>query len=111
VYTRGFPHAASKVLEDNTTDHHPVLTTIKSGGGQKHLIKLNRQHFKAIGRDAIEAALSQRDWSGIYSIKDVEEVHKFVLDGIIPDLDVVAPVKEIVVKMGKTFTSRGRLSR
>jgi exonuclease III len=31
VYTRGFPHATSQVLEDNTTDHHPVLTLIESG--------------------------------------------------------------------------------
>jgi hypothetical protein len=69
------------VLEDNTTDHHPVPTRIKSGGGQKHLIKLNRRSFKAIRRDALEAALSQHDWSGIYSIKDVEEVYKLVVDG------------------------------
>jgi hypothetical protein len=100
---RGFPHTTSKVLEDNTTDHHPVLTMIESGGGQKHLIKLNRRHFKVIRRDALEAALSQRDWSGIYSVEDVEEVHKFVGDGIIGALDVVAPVKEIVVKTGSNI--------
>jgi hypothetical protein len=103
VYTRGFPQATSKVLEDNTTDHHPVLTTIESGGGHKHLIKLNPRHFKAICRDALEAALSQRDWLGIYSIKDVEELHKFVVDGIIAALDVVAPLKEIVVKTGSNL--------
>jgi hypothetical protein len=98
VYTEGFPDATSKVLEDKTTDHHPVLTTIKSGGGQKHLIKLKGRHFKAIRRGALEAALSQHDWTGIYSIKDLEEIHKFVVDGIIAALNVVAPVKEIVVK-------------
>jgi hypothetical protein len=98
LYTRGFPHATSKVLEDNTTNHHLVLTTIESVGGHKHLIKLNCSHFKEIRRDALESALSQHDWSGIYAIKDVEEVHKFVVDGIIAALDVVAPVKEFVVK-------------
>jgi hypothetical protein len=91
VYTRGFPHATSQVLEDNTTDHHPVLTTIQSGGGHKHLIKLNCRHFKAIRRDELESALSQRNWSGINAIKDVEEVHKFVVNSIIAALDVVAP--------------------
>jgi hypothetical protein len=40
---------------------------------------------------------------GIYAIKDVEEVHKFVVDGIIAALDVVAPVKEIVVKTGSNL--------
>jgi hypothetical protein len=90
-------------MEDNTTDHHPVLTTIKSGGGHKHLIKLNCRHFKAIRREALELALSKRDWSGIYAIKDVEEVHKFAVYGIIAALDVVAPVKEIVVKTGSNL--------
>jgi hypothetical protein len=98
VYTRGFRHATFQVLEDNTTDHHLVLTTIESGVCHNHLIKLNCRHFKAIHRDALESALSQRNWSGIYAIKDVEEVHKFSVDGIIAALDVVAPVKEIVVK-------------
>jgi hypothetical protein len=103
VYTCGFPHATSKVLEYNTTDHHPVLTTIESGVGHKHLIKLNRRHFKAISRDALDSAPSQRDWLGIYAIKDVEEVHKFVVNGIIAALDLVAPVKEIVVKTGSNL--------
>jgi hypothetical protein len=67
------------------------------------LIKLNQQPFKAIRQEALEAALSQHDWSGIYSIKDVEEVHKFVVDGIVAALDVVAPVKEIVVKTGSNL--------
>jgi hypothetical protein len=91
------------VLEYNTTDHHPVLTTIESGVGHKHLIKLNRRHFKAISRDALDSAPSQRDWLGIYAIKDVEEVHKFVVNGIIAALDLVAPVKEIVVKTGSNL--------
>jgi hypothetical protein len=41
-FKKGFPQANSKVLEDkSTTDHHPVVTTIESGGCQKRLIKLN----------------------------------------------------------------------
>jgi hypothetical protein len=103
VYMQGFPDATSKVLEDKTTDHHPVLTTIKTGGGHKHFIKLKRRNFKAIRRDTLEAALNQHDWTGIYSVKDVEEVHKFVIDGIIAALDDVAPVKEIVIKMGSNL--------
>jgi hypothetical protein len=63
------------VLEDSTTDHRPVVTVIASGGAKKSLTKLNRRPFKAIRREALEAALSQQNWSEIYSIKDVEEVH------------------------------------
>jgi hypothetical protein len=103
LHMHGFPHATSRVLEDSTTDHHPVVTSIESGGCQKRLIKLNRRPFKAIRREALESALSRRDWSGIYAIKDVEEVHKFIIDGIHAALDVVAPMKEIAVKTGSNL--------
>jgi hypothetical protein len=74
-----------------------------SGGGQKHLIKLNQQPFKAILREALELALGRRDWSGIYAIRDVEEVHKFITDGIHAALNLVAPVKEIFVRTGSNL--------
>jgi hypothetical protein len=104
VYTRVFPHASSRVLADSTTDHRPVVTTIASGGSHKLLTKLIRRPFKAIRREALESALEYaRDWSGIYAIKDVEEVHKFITGDIIAALDAVAPVKEIVVKTGSNL--------
>jgi hypothetical protein len=92
-----------RVLEDSTTNHRPVLTTIASGGAQKSLAKLKQRPFKAIRREALESALSQHDWSEIYSIKDVEEVHKNIINGINAALDVVAPVKEITVKAGSNL--------
>jgi hypothetical protein len=92
------------VLADSTTDHRPVITTIASGGSHKPLTKLSRRPFKAIRREALELALRLvRNWSGIYAIKDVEEVHKFITGGIITALDAVAPVKEIVVKTGSNL--------
>jgi hypothetical protein len=91
------------VLEDSTTDHRPVVTVIASGGAKTSLTKLNRRPFKAIRREALEAALSQQNWSEIYSIKDVEEVHKFLDDSIHSALDVVAPVKEITLKTGSNL--------
>jgi hypothetical protein len=91
------------VLDDSTTDHGPVVTTITSGGAQKSLVKLKRRPFKAIRREALEAALRQHDWLEIYSIKDVEEVHKYIVTNINAALDVVAPVKEITVKAGSNL--------
>jgi hypothetical protein len=35
VHSRGFLHATSKVLEDSTTDHRPVVTEIASGGAKR----------------------------------------------------------------------------
>jgi hypothetical protein len=103
VYTRGFLHATSRVLEDSTTDHRPVVTMIASGGAQKSLVQLKQRPFKAIRREALEAALSQHNWSEIYSIKDVEEVHKYIVNSINAALEVVAPVKEITVKAGSNL--------
>jgi hypothetical protein len=91
------------VLEDSTTDHRPVVTVIASGGAKKSLTKLNQRPFKAIRRWALEPALSQQNWSEMYSIKDVEEVHNYVVDSIHSPLDVVAPVKEIPVKTGSNL--------
>jgi hypothetical protein len=104
VNTRGFLHATSRVLEESTTDHRPVVTEIASGGAKKSLVQLRRGPFKAIRREALESALeSAHDWSVIYAIKDVEEVHKFIVNGISAALDVVAPVKEITVKAGSSL--------
>jgi hypothetical protein len=64
VYTHGFPHATLRVLEDSTTDHRPVVTMIASGGAKKSLTKLNRRPFKAICREALEAAISQKKLVG-----------------------------------------------
>jgi hypothetical protein len=94
----------SRVLEDSTTDHRPVVTEIASGGAQKSLVQLRRRPFKVIRREALETALeSASDWSVIYSIKDVEKVHKLIVNGIVTALDVVAPVKEITVKAGSSL--------
>jgi hypothetical protein len=91
------------VLEDSTKDHRPVVTTITSGGAQKSLVKLKQRPFKAIRREALEAALSQHDWLKIYFFKDVEEVHKYIFTRINAALNVVAPVKEITVKAGSNL--------
>jgi hypothetical protein len=81
-----------------------IITTVASGGSRKLLTKLSRRPFKAIRREALKSALEYaRDWSGIYAIKDVEEVHKFITGGIIAALDAVAPVKDIVVKTGSNL--------
>jgi hypothetical protein len=44
------------------------------------------------------APLGRLNWSGIYAIKDVEEVHKFITNGIHTAFDMVTPVKEILSK-------------
>jgi hypothetical protein len=66
-------------------------------------MKLRRRNFKSIRRDALEEALNIHDWAWIYSLKDVDEVHRYIVRGIVKALDVVASIKEIVVKTGSNL--------
>jgi hypothetical protein len=91
------------VIQDKTTNYQPVITLIQTGGGRKPLTKLRRRNFKSIGQDALEEALNIHEWAGIYSLKDMEEVHRYIVRGMVEALDVVAPIKEIVVKTGSNL--------
>jgi hypothetical protein len=103
VYTRGFPESSSRVLQEKTTDHQPGITLIQTGGGCKPLTKLRRRNFKSICQDALEEALNIHDWAGIFSLKDMDEVHRYIVRGIVEALNVVAPIEEIVVKTGSNI--------
>ena len=89
------------VLPDAITDHLPIVARVEAAGRRAVTIEnIVRRNFKAIGRAELEAALQQWPWSNIYAIMDVEDALKFVLDGIVAALDVVAPMKAIRVKRG-----------
>jgi hypothetical protein len=94
----------SKVMPDSTTDHRPAVTTIRAGSrshspGVK-LVSLKRRNFKAITREELEGALSSTDWTGVYAIRDVDDILEFITSRIILALNIVAPEKEIRVKKG-----------
>jgi hypothetical protein len=62
VYTKGLI-SESKVMPDSTTDHRPVVTTIRAEShapGAK-LVSLKRRNFKAITRQELEGALNITD--------------------------------------------------
>jgi hypothetical protein len=101
VYTKGLI-SESKVLPDSTTDHRPVVTTVRAGshGPGTKLVSLKRRNFKAIMRQDLEGALNITDWTKVYDIKDVDAVLEYVTAGIVSALNIVAPEKEIGVKKG-----------
>jgi endonuclease/exonuclease/phosphatase (EEP) superfamily protein YafD len=102
VYVAGVD-ATVKVLGDSASDHFPVLVTVRAGGkAQRNSApeEIHRRNFKAIGRNDLESALQTTDWSNIYKIHDVDAVHRFLVDGIVEALDVVAPLKLIRVRKG-----------
>jgi hypothetical protein len=90
-------------MDDNTTDHRPLVVDIRAGGamvssnGTKNLC---RRNYKRVMRTDLETALLDTDWSEVYKIKDVEATHAFIVVGITKALDEVAPLKDIRVKLG-----------
>jgi hypothetical protein len=99
----------SNVLPDSTTDHRPVVTTVRAGshGPGTKLVSLKRRNFKAIRRQGLEGALNLTDWSKVYNIKDVDAVLDYISAGIVSALNVIAPEKEIRVKKGPNLYLMG----
>jgi hypothetical protein len=89
-------------MPDATTDHRPVVTTVRAGGncpGTK-LVSLKRQNCKAITWGELEEALNLTNWTKVYAIKDVDDILDYITAGIVWALDVNAPEKEIRMKKG-----------
>jgi hypothetical protein len=104
VYTKGLV-SESKVMPDATTDHRPVVTTVRAGGhcpGTK-LVSLKRRNFKVITPVELEGALASTDSTKVYAIKDVDDILDFITAGIVSVLDIIAPEKEIRVKKGQNL--------
>jgi hypothetical protein len=99
-YTLGVS-ATVRVLPDATTDHQPLLLFVNPAriSGNSNSTKTIKSHnFKAIRVGDFESALDRTwNWGDIYRIRDVNEVHSFVLAGITAALDEVEPLKEIRV--------------
>jgi hypothetical protein len=105
IYSKGLV-SESRVMPDSTTDHRPVVTTVRAGGhcpGTTKLVSLKRQNFKALKREELEGTLNLIDWSKEYAIKDVDDFLNFITAGIVSALDIIAPEKEIRVKKGQNL--------
>jgi hypothetical protein len=89
-------------MPDATTDHRPVVTTVRAGGhcpGTK-LVSRKRRNFKAITRVELEGALASTDWTKVYAIRDVDDILYYITAGIVSALNTIPPEKEIRVKKG-----------
>jgi hypothetical protein len=109
VYTKGLV-SETEVLPDSTTDHRPVVTTVRAGShvpGAEKLVSLKRRNFKAETRPELEGALNLTDWTKVYNIKDVDPVLKYVTARIVSALHVVASEKEICLKKGPNLYLTG----
>jgi hypothetical protein len=76
VYTKGFI-SESVVLPDSTTNHRPVVTTVRAGNHvpkAEKLVYLKRRNFKALTRPELEGAINLANWTQVYDIKDVDNV-------------------------------------
>jgi hypothetical protein len=90
------------VLDDATTDHKPLVLDIKSAavGGTSNAAskKILRRNLKNLSRVKLEAALNLTDWFRAHVIKDVNNVHAFIVAGIVKAMDRVAPLEAMQVK-------------
>jgi exonuclease III len=105
VYSKGLV-SESRVTPDATTDHRPVVTTVRAGGrcpGTIKFVSLKRQNFKAITREELEGTLKLTDWSGVYAMRDVDDILNFIKAGIVSALNIIAPEKVIRVKKGQNL--------
>jgi hypothetical protein len=101
------------VLPDSTTDHRPVVTTVRAGShvpGAEKLVSLKRRNFKAVTRQELEGALNLTERTKVYNIKDVDAVLEYIRTGIVSALNIVAPEKEMCMKKGPNlYLTRERL--
>jgi hypothetical protein len=91
------------VLPDSTTDHRPVVTTVRAGS---HVPGAEKQNFKAVARPELEGALNLTDWTKVYNLKDVDTVLEYITAGITSALNIVAPEKAKRVKKGPNLYLR-----
>ena len=78
------------VLDDSTTDHRPVLATVRTGQtSEQGTTKLIRRNYKAIKREDLVRSLDRWDWSKLYGLSDVEAIHKHIIEGITSALSLI----------------------
>jgi hypothetical protein len=96
--------ARVSLLADATTDHRPLLLVVDPSwvnGLANVPTILKRRNYKAVMPATLEAALEMTwNWSDVHKIKNVNNIHVFIVSGITAALDVVAPLREIRVKTG-----------
>jgi hypothetical protein len=115
IYTRktifksnySFSQITDRRINDRRLSNMPFFDLINccsspvhGSGYTEQLTSIVRRNFKAVRRDELELALARSDWTGIYGLRDVEDIHKIIIDGINAALDVVAPLKKIRVRKG-----------
>jgi hypothetical protein len=90
--------ATVAVVTNSTTDHYPVIASIKVNKVAPTLKTMEWRNFKVMERPALLRALNTWPWSDVYGIRDPDKVLDFVSRGIVKGLDRAAPVKSITVR-------------
>jgi hypothetical protein len=106
VYTTGVV-ADVCVLGDAATDHRPVVCDVRANAvdrGAYSVKQIPQRNFnKAVVKHDLLLALEQWDWGAIHVIKDVDQAHKYLLDGVVVALYSVAPKKLIKICPGSNL--------
>jgi hypothetical protein len=92
--------AKMAVITNSTTNHFPLVASIKVNRVAPTLKNMERRNFKALERSALLGALDAWLWSDVYRIRDPDKVLDFITRGIVNGWDQAAPAKSITVREG-----------
>jgi hypothetical protein len=102
-YTAGV-QATAKVLSNASTNHRPVVLTVKPEGVLSDAVPITtlfRRNFKSIRSADLEEAIERHGGlNEIYRLRDVNDVATKVVAGITRALDAIAPMEAIWTRPG-----------
>jgi hypothetical protein len=88
-------------LHDQSRARHGALTTRLT---KKTKVVIKRCNIKKISPTAFEAALMRSwDWLATHALTDVNKVLEQIIGGVLAALDIVAPLRSIIVRRGKNL--------
>ncbi len=98
IYYRGLPTPSFSVLPTAMTDHRPVIAEFKLLHGTGSLKYIDCRNFKSITTPSIYMAINAEALSRVFVLDDVEEIHTIIVREIVCALDLVSPIRRVLVK-------------
>ena len=88
----------SSTLDHYLSDHQPIYVVHKKGRDVRQSVKWEGRSYRNFDRKLFNKALKEIDWSSFYELTDPEQAWAFVLEGIIPVLNEMCPLRSFCIK-------------
>ncbi len=90
----------ARVLDNAAADHRPVVASLPLGRDRKKMKKLECRDLKNVSAASLIMTVNAEQLSQVYLEEDVDKILKIIVDTITSALDVLAPVRTVLVKDG-----------